>query len=314
MRNIRRTSLALCAFAFTVAIATAVRADVPGDAWAAARGVLPAKPYVVMGLNVATIKSSALFQQLYPKLLAQAGGAQQGLEMVNKDCGINVTETIQGLVVAIDEAQKGVILISTKGVDQAKIAECLGKVAAKEKKEISASRPDAAGIVEYAAKGEKDKLYVAFLPKGVLAMSTEPTNKGLLQKWLGGKGVDGKSAAGAALGKVNTNAAMWGVVAKADQLEPGMNMKAGYGSADITAGNINADLRLILGSAKEATDAVTKATAQLDEAKKSGQVPPALASIVNSVKVSSAGDELQIKASLAEKEALGLFNMAMGGQ
>jgi hypothetical protein len=313
MRNIRRVSVALCAFAFTVFATSGARADAPGDAWAAARGMLPASPYVVMGLNISTIKSSAIFQQLYPKLLAQAGEAQKGLDTVNKDCGINVTETIQGIVVAIDESQKGIILVSTKGLDQAKISDCLGKVAAKEKKQISASKPDAIGIVEYTAKGEKDKLYIAYLPKGVMAMSTEPTDKGLLQKWLGGKGVEARSAAGAALGKVNTNAAMWGVVAKAEQLEPGMNMKAGYGSADITGGNIIADLRLVLASAKEATEAVVKANSQLEEAKKGGQVPPALANVIKTLKITSAGEELHIKASMAEKEALGLIGMAMGG-
>ena len=135
--------------------------------------------------------------------------------MMNKDCGIDVTSAIQGVVVAIDDAQKGIIFISTKGVDQGKVSDCLTKVAAKEKKEITASKPDGKGIVEYSAKGEKDKLYVAYLPNGVMAISTEPTNKGMLTSWLGGKGVDGKSPAAAALGKVNTNAAIWGVVNRA---------------------------------------------------------------------------------------------------
>jgi hypothetical protein len=313
MRNIRRVSLALCAFAFSAVTASAARADAPGDAWAAARSMLPANPYVVMGMNVATIKSSTLFQQLYPKMLEQSSEAKQGLEMVKTDCGINVTDAIQGVVVAIDESQKGVILLSTKGVDQAKIAECLGKVAAKEKKTITAGKADAQGIVEYTSSGEKDKLYIAYLPKGVLAMSTEPTDKGLLQKWLGGKGVDAKSAAGSALAKVNTGAALWGVVAKAEKLEENMNMKAGYGSADVTGGNIVADMRIVLASAKEAADAVIKANQQLEQLKSGGQVPPQLQNVVKTVKITSAGDELQVKASMAEKEALGLIGMAMGG-
>ena len=313
MRNIRRVSVALSAFVISAITATAARADAPGDAWAAARGMLPANPYVVMGVNVATIKSSTIFQQLYPKMIEQSGEAKQGLEMVKTDCGINVTEAIQGLVVAIDESQKGIILISTKGVDQAKINDCLTKVAAKEKKTITAGKPDGQGIVEYTSSGETDKLYIAYLPKGVLAMSTEPKDKALLVKWLGGKGVDTKSPAGGALGKVNTGAALWGVVAKEQKLEDGMNMKAGYGSADVTGGNINADVRLVLGSAKEATDAVVKANTQLEEAKKGGGIPPALQNVIKTLKITSAGEELQIKASMAEKEALGLIGMAMGG-
>lgn len=312
MRIIRRVSLALAAASITALAAPAAYADAPGDAWAAAKGMLPATPYVVMGMNVATIKSSTLFQQLYPKMLAQAGEAKEGLDTVQKDCGINVTDAIQGAVVAIDDSNKGIILLSVKGVDQPKINDCLTKVAAKEKKTITAGKPDAKGIVEYTSSGEKQKLYIAYLPKGVIALSTDPTDKSLLEKWMAGKGADAGKPAGAALGKVNTNAAIWGVVAKEQQLEAGMNMKAGYGSADVGGGNITADMRLILGSAKEAADAAAKANTQLEEAKKGNQIPPAMVNVMKTVKITSAADEVQIKASMAEKEALSLIGMAMG--
>src|SRR5262245_15665684 len=220
MSMIRRVSIGLAVLAVSVLGTTGAHADSPGDAWAAAKPILPASPYVVMGMNVATIKGSTIFQQLYPKLLAQSGESKAGLETVRTDCGIDVKEAIQGVVVAIDESNAGIVVLSTKGVDKTKINECLVKVAQKEKKEVTAGTPDKQGIVEYTIKGESDHVFIAYLPKGVMAIATEPKDKALLQKWLGGKGVDGKSATGAALGKVNTGAAVWAVVNKAQQLEP----------------------------------------------------------------------------------------------
>ena len=313
MRNIRRVSLAL-AFAFSAVVASSARADAPGDAWGAAKSMLPANPYVVMGFNIATIKSSTLFQQLYPKLIAQSGEAKEGLDMVQADCGINVTEAIQGVVVAIDDSNAGIIVLSTKGLDQTKINDCFSKVAAKKEpgKKITAGKPDAAGVVEYTASGEKDAIFIAYLPKGVIVMATDPKDKSLLQKWMGGKGADAKGVAGTALGKVNTGAAMWGAVVKAEQIDAGLNMKAAYGAADIAGGNIAGDVHVVLGSAKEATEAAVKFNDQLEQTKKGGQVPPAFANILKSVKIAAVGDEVVVKASISEKEALGLAGMAMG--
>ncbi len=56
-------------------LAGVAHADAPGDAWAAAKGVLPGNPYVVVGINLATVKGSTLYQQLFPAVLQQAGGA-----------------------------------------------------------------------------------------------------------------------------------------------------------------------------------------------------------------------------------------------
>ena len=311
MKSIRQASLALAAAMLLGA--PAAFADAPGDAWAAAKGVLPADPTVVGGLNVATIRDSELFKQLYPQLISSNAEAKEGIEMMNASCGLDVKAVVQGVVFAMDELNKGVVLVSLKGVDQAKVLSCMNAAGKKENKTITAGKPDAAGIVEYTSSGSKEKLYIAYLPKGVLAISTEPSDKSLLQKWLGGKGVDGKSAAGAALGKVNTGAALWAVYGKAQQIDPQTNMKAGYGHADIAAGEIRVDGRMVLANAKQATDTAAKANTELEKAKAGGGIPPAFASVAKTVKIGAAGDEVQIKASMPEKEALSLIGMAMGG-
>jgi hypothetical protein len=305
-RRLSLTATLLLTGALTVSTA---RADAPGDAWAAAGGVVPASTQILVGLNINTIKTSSLFQQLYPKMLSAAGAAGE-VDELKASCGLDVKDALQGVVIALDENQKGVVCVSLKGVDQGKALTCMNKAGEKEKKSFLATKPDAQGIVEYTEKGSKEKVFVAWLPKGVVAISTEQGDKNMLKRWLSGKGPDAKL--NAVVGKVNTAAALWGVVGKPQQLEPGMDMKAGYGQADLTGGNINADLRLVLANAKQATEAAGKGQKQLEEARKSGGLPPAIAAVLSTVKINSAGDELQIKASMAEKEALGLIGMAMG--
>jgi len=312
----RRISLGIAAA--LVCVAAAAHADAPGDAWAAAKALLPGTPYVVLGVNLATVKGSTIFQQLYPTLIAQAGGAQEGLDKVKTTCGIDVVSTVQGAVVAVDESQKGAIFLSTKGLDNSKVTDCLSKMVAKEKgvkTGVVATKPDAQGIVEYTSEGETKKLYIAFLGKGVLVLATDAQDKTLLQSWLSGKGAGAGTATAKALGSVNTGAAMWMVLTQEKDLAPQVNatMKVIYGHADLAAGNINADFRLVTASAKQATDLAAFANKQVDDAKKGGQVPPQAMSVMKTLKIAQTGDEVQLKASIPEKEALSLVGGALGG-
>jgi hypothetical protein len=309
--------------AVVLGAATAARADGPGDAWAAAKGMLSADPFAVFGLNASTIKGSALFQKLYPTLLAQAGPVKQGLDDVRATCGIDVKDAVQGLVVAVDENGRGAIFLSAKGLDKGRVGECMTKMGAKGKKTFRTTGPDDKGIVEYAAVDEPQRLYVAYLPKGVIVIGTDPNDKALLREALSGHGVSAASDTGKALAGTNTGAALWGVVHKTGELDQGVNVKVGYGMADLVGGSINGDFRLVVGSEKEASDAVARANKEIDSAKQQGQIPPELAGMVKTLKIgctvaaklpgSCGSPEIQIKASLPESEAMSVFEMMAGG-
>jgi hypothetical protein len=232
--------------------------------------------------------------------------------MVKKTCGIDVTNTIQGLVVAMDADEKGAIFVSLKGVDEAGLTSCLQKVVAQEEKgkKISSKRgPD--NIVEYSAEGEKEHLYVAFLGKDVCVMATDPTDRSLLQRFLSGGGGFAKGDFGRALARTNTSAAVWGVVNKPEQVTDGVNMKMAHGDADVVKGTVTVNGHMMLGSKKEATEAASKMKQQLDAAKKDGSIPPQFASLVKSVSIAANDDDLAFKASLPEKELLQLIGSFM---
>jgi len=307
--------LLLAAAAAVALVAGVAHADAPGDAWAAAKGILPGNPYVVVGINLATVKGSTIYQQLFPAVLQQAGGAQAKLDDIKTTCGIDVVSAVQGAVVAIDNSQKGVIFVSTKGLGPDKIADCLGKMMVKEapSKKLAASKPDAQGIVEYTATGESKNLYVGYLPHGVIAFATDAQDKTLLSTWLSGKGANPSTPAGHALGSVNTGAAFWMVVAEEKNLAPDVqaSMKVIYGHADLAAGNIGADFRIVTGGPKEATDLAAYAQKQIDDLKKANALPPEAMNIVKSLKIAATGPEVQLKGSMPEKDALAFIATAM---
>jgi hypothetical protein len=112
---------------------------------------------------------------------------------------------------------------------------------------------------------------------------------------------------------VNTGAPFWMMVAQEKSLAPDVNatMKVIYGHADLAAGNVNGDFHVLTNSAKEATDLSTFAQKQLETAKSSGSLPPQAITLMQTVRIASSGDELQLKASVPEKDALAFLAAAM---
>jgi len=308
MKTIRRVSMVLGAFAMIASASSAAMADT--RAWTEAKNVLPGGLQVVVGVNVANVRTSQIFQAMYPMLLAQAGEGKEGLDLIKKDCGIDVLQTVDSLVVGMDANQKGLIVVGLKGVDQAGVQGCLTKVAADKEpgKKITANQLPG-GVTEFSATGENEKLYVKWLAKDVIAMGTEPTDQAFLGKMTAG-GLK-SDAVGKAAGSVNGDAGLWGVVNKSDTIpELNAKMSAAYGSANFTGGNIDFNAHVVLDSAASATSAATTASSKLDDQKKAN---PQAASLLKSVKIASSGPELVVTGSIVEKDVMQLIGSFMGG-
>jgi hypothetical protein len=299
-----RTALVLVALSF-LALATG-DARAQSRSWTAARAVLPGNLQLVAGVNVGTIKSSAIFQQLYPALLAQAGDAKEGLDAAKSGCGIDVTTVVSDVTVAIDDDEKGLIVVALKGTNAAKLQACVQKLVTQHGHKGKLSAKKSGKIVAYSMSGESGKFHAAWLAADVVAFATDPEDRALLEKMINGKGTKQ-----AAFAKANTSAAVWGVMEKAQELEPGMNMKLGYGSLDMSGATMTLDGHLVLANAKEATACAAKANQHVAEMQKSGQLPPQFASIAKSLKITAAGDEMQLKLSLTQQDLMSLLGMLM---
>jgi hypothetical protein len=280
--------------------ASAAFADAPGDAWAVAKNNLPADAMVVAGFDLTAIKKLAIF----PKALGMIH-ADEGLQMIKAGCGLDPIDSILGGVVvvmpptpppppggpAVDQRTKGAVFLSTK-IDLDKAVSCLNKMAQQDKKTVTATKPDANGIVELTASGENQHVYLAFR-KNVMVITFDPTDKAMLVGFLSGKGTQL-----AWLSKVNTSATVWGGLNKTEQVDAGMTMKALYGAVDVKGGMLNVDAHVLLGSTKEATDAVAKYNAAL----KNGENKPEVAALFKGFKVSTSGAEVTATGSFAEKD------------
>jgi hypothetical protein len=309
-----RFSLCLAAAAATVALASG-RADAQSRAWAEAQKALPAGMEFVVGLNLATIRSTALYQQFVPLLLSQSAEAKQGLDLVKSTCGLDATSAIDSVVIAgKTDGDKGVAFVSfAKGIDEATVGTCMNKIFTAKKLKVAAKK-GADGIVELDNAG--DKVYFAFVAKDTAAFAFDPEDRATLATFIGGKGAGQKDALYGQVAKVNTNAAIWGAAnPKSKEKIDGTNatMQMAYGIADYVKGTIGVEAHLVTTNAAEATGAAAALQKEVDNMKKGGGVPPAFQNVLKTLSIQASGPEVVVKVAVAEKEVLGLVGMMMQG-
>jgi hypothetical protein len=305
MRGFRIAAAAAFASLVTLAAAPA-HADT--KSWTAAKAIAPESTAVVVSVDVTAIQKSTIYQSMVPALIAQEDDAKEGLDTIKASCGIDALTVITDVTVVMNDPDgddQGLIVVGLNGINEAKTVACLKKIAKKEKKVLTAKK--AGKITELSIKGERDKMYMAWLGKDVVAFATEPDQKALLTKMMAGKGVS--AALSAPLGKVNTSAAGWMAFAKSMPIGPAGTMKTAYGSVNLTGGNIAVDVNVVMSSAAEAKKVVDEARKEL--AKGSAQLPPELQKVIKAIALTAAGDTVTVKLSLPESEAMSLLGLVM---
>lgn len=280
--------------------ATAAHADT--RAWTAAKKALPGGLQAVVGVNVAPIKASALYQQLLPMAMSKVGDAQSKLDKFKTICGLDATGILDSVVMGMTTDEKAVLVIALKGANQKAIEACGQKIAAGDGKKLTITKDG--GLVKYSGLGDDDA-YVKWLAKDTLAIAED---KDTLTKLTSG-GIARDSMASQAK-KLNTDAALWGVVNKEEDIPDFKGkMTSAYGTLDLKGGNMTADVHLVLDSAKTATDGAAQAQQQLDGVKKSGQVPKQFGPALDSVTIKAAGSELVMGAKVAEADLASMIGM-----
>jgi len=283
-----------------------------GDAWDYAKGVLPADANFVVGADFDALRKSNAFNELYPTFLARSG-AKPYLEEVKTACGLDLKDEIQGVVIAwSDKLEDGAVFLAGPRLESKQVIECREKLSAlraadKKKKKVTASAPGAQGVIEVTVEGEKDKLFFAFPKKGVMVIGFNPTQKATLARWLGGKGLKPDGELGRALAKVSTAAPLWGAMGGFDKPlgDPDSRVKSGAGQAVREANGVKIEVKITMGSPKEAQTALAKAQRELADAKKQG-APPELVRVMEGAKLSVAGSDLQATVSISDADLVSL--------
>ncbi|MBV8761320.1 MAG: hypothetical protein JO257_28745 [Deltaproteobacteria bacterium] len=289
-------------------VATAASAHADSKAWATAKTKLPGGLVAVFGINMGSIKSSELYKQMVPMLEAKAGKAKDNLDKIKTTCGIDLTGSIDSVVVGFGEStdkkdNSGVIIVALKGTTQKDLEACSQKVAKAEGKTLTITKDGA--ITKYSGMGDDDA-YVRWFSKDTLAIGDSKDDVTKLTA-----GGIGKDVLATDAGKVNTNAAVWVAVNKTQDLDDLKGkMTGGFGTLDLKAGNLVVDAHIIMDSPKTAAEGVKQGTAQLDQIKKSGQIPKQFTPMLDSIKLSANGAELLAGATVAEKDLASLIQMA----
>ena len=301
MRN-RHRFQTLAALAFMACSLVGVgRARAESRAWAAAKGVLPADTAYVIGFNVTPFKSSKLFKQFWDMAMAQSKDAKDNFALFKKTCKMDVTTSLDSAVVAMNDKMQGGIYVALNKVDEPKFTACVVKMVKKQKKKKITATKDG-NIVVY--KGDDKDVHIGWIGKDTIVFTTTPEDKALLQKYLTAAtlGADLTKAVGA----IKTDAAVWGAAVKATPLPNAKGtLKMGYGSIDLSGGNITLDGHIIMASAAEAK-------AVVDEANKGVAAMPAeFDSLKKGLKISATAADVAIAFSITEKEVLELVKKYM---
>ncbi|HKA91400.1 MAG TPA: hypothetical protein VKE22_27245 [Haliangiales bacterium] len=292
------------------AAAATARADA-GDAWAVAKGAIPADTNYVVGINVDALRATSMFAGVYAHFTDHTE-TRGTIDQIRTACDIDVKDAVQGAVIAAtDTADDGAVYLAGPRFDAKTVVECMQKFAAQsqKKQKVTAGAPDAQGIVELSADGEKEKLYFAFPKKGVMVMTFKPTQKKQLQRWLGGKGAGAGSDLGRSLGKVSPSSAIaWGALAgRKDLGDPGARVKAGVGQATAAGGKVQIEVRATMASAKDAQNGKAMVQRELGDMRKEQGTPPEVLRALDTLKTSVAGDELTVTATMPEADVSSLL-------
>jgi len=278
------------------------------SAWSVAQAVLPSDVKVVASINVAAARATPLYASLYPLLADLVPGVKDVLGQMKPSCGIDASEVIDRLVVAIDTRDRSVVFAQVKDVNEPWVTDCVVEIARSHGNayEVARRARGNATLVELSAIGRDLKLYAVW-NGSVVAITTDPTDLALLDKMTGGNDALTTSAALATgLAKIDRAALGWMVMSGPVPMDGGT---AEVVSIQVTsaASSFQLDWRNVMTNAAEAQASV--ATLRQELADGSTSARPEVARLAKSVQVSAKGDEVAIRGTFAEVDVLALLQM-----
>lgn len=298
MKRIALVIAALC-------VASSAHAD--SRAWTAAKKSLPAGLDVVVGANAGALRSSKVFRDLWPKLLASNKDLGKVVDQLHDTCALDALQIVDSAVVG-GQGDTAIAVVVFKGLVQKDVEACLDKLSrANDHKPMAIAK--VGGLVKYGDGSET--LYAKWLGKDTIAVSSEVADKDVLLKLTAG-GITGDKVLKTGLAAVKTDAAAWVVANKSQDLDQvHAKMSQIFGWSELKADKVGLEVHVVVDNAKVAADAASTANLQLTGLKASGQIPAAFLPLLKSVAIKSAASDLVITASLAETEMVEAVKSAL---
>lgn len=286
MVNIR---IALVILASTLAGGTAA-AD--SKAWTAIKGKLPAGTAVVGSIDVAAIHATPSFPKLMAWITSEDKDVAQALELVKATCAIDLPAAFSDVAFALDADGKGVLAFGLAGLDQAKVADCAGKVISQAEPSVKLAVKPSGKLLQYAIG--KDSVFAAWPAKDVVVISVDPSNHVGLDAMLAGAAPAGDLAT--FVGKAPASAAVWAAFAITED-----GVKGGYASLALGA-TLKVAAVVTAATPKDAAKGRSEAKTAIKEGLSRSAKQPDLKKVFSAVKVGGAGADVTL--GLAVPEAL----------
>jgi hypothetical protein len=301
MRAMNRSLTTSAAFALSLLVASTASADT--RSWTAVKKVIGKGDAIVVGIDLARLRTTGAYQQGLQLFLAAEDEARTVLDTVKADCGFDVTTVLSDLTVVMrPDGNDPLIAFGLDGIDEAKAVACIGLVAGKmvDKPGVKLVGKRIGKITEYSIKGERDRLYAAWLAKDVLVFTEDVNDRKRLERRIAGKGATGDLAK--FIGRTSPASPFWFAVAMRER-EDGRTIIGGHGRLDVAAGTFKGAGAIVMSKPQEATDMAAEGAAGLAEAKKEmAPKVPELARILGTLAITAVGDEVRITGSASDKD------------
>jgi hypothetical protein len=279
---------------------------------AAAESVLPADVELVAAANMKTLRTSQLYARAFGELVGAERDVREGLGKVKQSCGIDAEKVVDDLTVGIDRGEDGGIFVALSGVTEKQFLDCITKIAKEEAGEQLTAKKTGA-VTELSTSKSTKKLYFAWLPGDVLVFASEPDDKALLDRVLGGKGEVKRTKAWQRLKAHDQESVLLAGWTKKIP-GSGLDLKSGSLGLLYKAGKVRAETLLETGSKEDAEQiaAATKVVGSMLGLPK--DAPKQLEAILKSIEAKTNGAEVKVSASAAEGDLLAILDWALRSQ
>lgn len=263
-------------------------------------GFLPRDSEIVLSLDAAQVRESALWTAFEPRLLAAAGPELSTFQTV---CGFDPLQKLRGITVGIKGKEpdvEGVIVVS--GFDRAQVMDCLARAT----KETGGAQIDGELVtIPVSDKGSATVFTFVDASTVVLAYGKTVSKESLQAILASGSPLRTSEAFSKLFATIDTDASVWMVVngryIDDGSAALGANLQAVFGSLTLRDG-VAASVRLRLGDAGQATNLASIVQGQIGAAK----------SFFEKLEVKAEDVDLVVDASMTAQQLATMVSM-LGG-
>jgi len=261
--------------------------------------LLPVGADIVIGINLAQLRSSALFKELAPIIDEMA---RDGLQKFEQACGVHAYDAIDSLLIAVDTdaADSEEVTVVIGGVTRRELDECGQALAQAEGQQLQSTHDG--DFTELVADGES--VWLAWLDDHTFVTRGEMPKVELETRLRGDGNITGDAVIMGLIENVATDAGFWAVAGKESGFVPAVDSM--YATADTTTG-LKLDAGVHAPEPETVTNMADSAHRQMSIVK--GLHP--LGRYLERVEINTQGNDLYVKLDLSETEVVDIVRTAL---